>query len=160
MAQITYTQKVYFVVAQHVLFNYSREINMDKLFFVIFNSYYKDNQFKNDNPPLTVGGLFFGMFFGIYMFFCYSYILYHDIENRVGVTREMDCLLGLLGFITTYIYFFWNKRYLIIYEKYKSDTFLRKKSTKFFCFFVVFFLILSTMFLVLIRNKIVFGNWI
>ncbi len=31
---------------------------MDKLFFVIFNSYYKDNEFKNDNLPLTVGGLF------------------------------------------------------------------------------------------------------
>lgn len=133
---------------------------MDKLFFVIFNSYYKDNQFKNDNPPLTVGGLFTAMFFGIYMFFCYSYIYYIDIDARQGPSKALGYIIALLSFITTYVVFFWNKRYLSIYEKYKDNAYLRKKSTKFLCFFLIFSLIVCPMFIILIRNKIVFGNWI
>lgn len=133
---------------------------MDKLFFVIFNSYYKDKQFKYDNPPLTVGGLFFGMFFGIYMFFCYCYLMYLDVGERQGPTQSFGYSLGFLSFITTYLVFFWKKRHMAIYEKYKNDASLRKKSTKFYCFFLVFFLIVCSMFLILIRNKLVFGNWI
>lgn len=79
---------------------------MDKLFFVIFNSYYKDKQFKYDNPPLTVGGLFFGMFFGIYVSFYYCYILYLDIETRHGPTDSAVYLLGFLSLVTTYFCFF------------------------------------------------------
>lgn len=133
---------------------------MDRLFFVIFNSYYKDNQFKNDNPPLTVGGLFFGLFFGIYVSIYYCYIFYIDIEVRQGPTDSAVFLLGFLSLLTTYFGFFWNKRYLTIYEKYKDDIALRNKITIFFCFFLVFFLILSCLFLIAIRNKLVFGNWI
>ncbi|TCQ96226.1 hypothetical protein EDF66_12314 [Sphingobacterium sp. JUb20] len=133
---------------------------MDKLFFVIFNSYYKDNEFKNDNPPLTVGGLFTAMFFGIYMFFCYSYIIYQDVNARQGPTDTLAYLMVILSLATTYFIFFWNKRYLTIYEKYKDDIALRNKTTKFFCFFLVFFLIFSCLFLIAIRNKLVFGKWI
>ena len=133
---------------------------MDKLFFVIFNSYYKDNEFKNDNPPLTVGGLFFGMFFGIYVSFYYCYILYLDIETRQGPTDSAAYLLGLLSLVTTYFCFFWNMRYMSIYEKYKDNATLRKKSIKYFYFFLLFFLILSSLFLSLILNKLVFGNWV
>lgn len=133
---------------------------MDKLFFVIFNSYYKDNEFKNDNPPLTVGGLFTAMFFGIYMFFCYSYIIYQDVNARQGPTDTLAYLMVILSFSTTYFIFFWNKRYMNIYEKYKDNVTLRKKSIKYFYFFLIFFLILSSLFLGLIRNKLVFGNWI
>lgn len=133
---------------------------MDKLFFVIFNSYYKDNQFKNDNPPLTVGGLFFGLFFGLYVTFYYCYILYLDIETRQGPTDSAAILLGFLSVLTTYFVFFGNRRYMTIYEKYKDDIALRSKTTKFFCFFLVFFLILSSLFLIAIRNKLLFGNWI
>ncbi len=133
---------------------------MDKLFFVIFNSYYKDNEFKNDNLPLTVGGLFFGMFFGIYMFFCYSYIIYQDVNARQGPTDTLAYLMVILSFSTTYFIFFWNKRYMNIYEKYKDNVTLRKKSIKYFYFFLIFFLILSSLFLGLIRNKLVFGNWV
>lgn len=133
---------------------------MDKLFFVIFNSYYKDNQFKNDNPPLTVGGLFFGMFFGLYVTFYYCYIFYIDIEVQQGPTDSAAILLGFLSLLTTYFCFFWNKRYLTIYEKYTDDASLRKKSTKFLCFCLIFSLIVCPMFIILIRNKLVFGNWI
>lgn len=133
---------------------------MDKLFFVIFNSYYKDNQFKNDNPPLTVGGLFTVMFFGIYMFFCYSYIIYQDANARQGPTDTLTYLMAFISLATTYFIFFWNKRYMTIYEKYKDDSSLRQKSTKFICFFKVFFLIMCPLFLGLVRNKLVFGNWI
>lgn len=108
---------------------------MDKLFFVIFNSYYKDNEFKNDNLPLTVGGLFFCMFFGIYMFFCYSYIIYQDVNARQGPTDTLEYLMVILSFSTTYFIFFWNKRYMNIYEKYKDNVTLRKKSIKYFYFF-------------------------
>jgi len=38
---------------------------INKLFYIIYNSYYKHGQYKNDMPSLTVGGIFLGCFFGI-----------------------------------------------------------------------------------------------
>lgn len=34
---------------------------LDRLFFIIYNSYFKDGTYKNDIPPLTAGGIFFMM---------------------------------------------------------------------------------------------------
>ena len=51
---------------------------MNKLFYIIYNAYYKHGEYKNDNPSLTVGGMFSVFYYSITYS---SFIIFHLIKN-------------------------------------------------------------------------------
>lgn len=86
----------------------------DYLFFGIFNSYYKDGNYKNDIPWLTAMSIFAAMFF-----LNITSIL--DLfSNREGypVSKSMGYVIGVTGVLLSYVLFVSGKRYEIIYKTF------------------------------------------
>lgn len=86
----------------------------DYLFFGIFNSYYKDGNYKNDIPWLTAMSIFAAMFF-----FNITSVL--DLfSNREGypVSKSMGYVIGVIGVLLSYVLFVSGKRYEIIYKTF------------------------------------------
>jgi hypothetical protein len=133
---------------------------MNRLFYVIYNSYYKDGQYKDDIPSLTVGGIFTISFFSIGL----------SIFNLIGWINPLYSKIKIGNFITffsisfcaliVYFLFYHNKRYRKIYQTYKNNVFLNSKLAKRFSFFIVILFILSPIILVMIQTKIHYGWWI
>jgi hypothetical protein len=135
---------------------------MNKLFYIIYNSYYKHGEYKNDNPSLTVWGIFLIFFFSISLDIVIITKLINDpLFLHFQKPSKPFILLGLVLFgALVYFLFFHNKRYYEIYETYKENIFLNKKSTKYWGFFIVFFIIVSPLIIGLVRNKIYFNYWV
>lgn len=134
---------------------------MNKLFYIIYNSYYKHGKYKKDNPPLTVWGIFLVFFFS----FSYSIAIIIGWINPLyyrlpKINKPMMLLVTVFFGTIVYFLFYHNKRYHKIYETYKDDVFLNSIIAKYLGFFIAFFIILSPIFLGLIRNKIFLGHWI
>lgn len=134
---------------------------MFKLFYIIYNSYYKHGNYRKDIPKLTV--------FGIFLVFTYSLIvLIFDIgkiisdphTKNVGASSSLFYLIVGTAVLLVYLLFFNKEKYKMIYEKYKDDTFLNSKKAKVIGFFTIIFVILAPMILWIVRNKIAFGYWV
>lgn len=133
---------------------------MNRLFYIIYNSYYKDGEYKNDIPSLTVGGIFTISFFSIGL----------SIFNVIGCINPLYSKIKIGNFVAffsiffcgliVYFLFYHNKRYRKIYETYKDNVFLNSKLAKRFSFFIVILFILSPIILVMIQTKINYGWWI
>ena len=133
---------------------------MNKLFYIIYNSYYKHGAYKNDIPSLTVGGIFFILFSSILksimMLVEWTETFYKKFEYSSGKNFFIitsSCLL-------VYFVFYHNKRYQKIYTKYKNNAFLNSKTAKLLGFSLVIIMILSPIFLAAIHTKIKYGWWI
>lgn len=134
---------------------------INKLFYIIYNSYYKHGAYKNDIPTLTVGAIF-GVFFlsiGYSSLIVFGWInpMYYNLPK---LSKAILSLITLLFGIIVYFVFYHEKKYQRIYIKYKEDTFLNSKSGKVFGFFFVLIIIVSPIILALARNKICAGYWV
>ena len=135
---------------------------INKLFYIIYNSYYKHGEYKNDTPSLTVGGIFLVFFFSI----GYSGLIIIKLLNDPfflylpKLINTILILFTILFGIIVFFMFYHNKRYQEIYLTYKEDVFLNSKLAKLLGFFIVFFIILSPLIIGLVRNKICFGYWV
>ncbi len=135
---------------------------INKLFYIIYNSYYKHGEYKNDTPSLTVGGIFLVFFFSI----GYSGLIIIKLLNDPfflylpKLSKPILILFTILFGIIVFFMFYHNKRYQEIYLTYKEDVFLNSKLAKLLGFFIVFFIILSPLIIGLVRNKICFGYWV
>lgn len=133
---------------------------MNKLFYIIYNSYYKHGEYKKDIPTLTVGAIF-GIFFssiGRSILDIIGWI--NPIYYPIKLSKPFFWLLLIAYSAIVYFAFYHNKRYQKIYEAYKEDVFLNSQKGKFFGFFIVFGIILLPVILALIHNKIFLGYWI
>lgn len=132
---------------------------MNKLFYLIYNSYYKDGEYKNDMPNLTVGGIFI-------VFFCSLFLsgvlliskLYptskHESENKIWLI-----LLILLSSLFTFIRFFYKKKYQQIYNQHKSNSALNSFTGKVIGFTIVILGIISPILCSFLANKLINGRW-
>lgn len=135
---------------------------MNRLFYIIYNSYYKHGEYKNDTPSLTVGGIFLIFFYSIGST---GLIIIRLINNPLfrhspKLGKPIQLLITIFYGIIVYFIFYHNKRYQKIYETYKEDVFLNSKLVKHLGFFIVFFVILFPFIIGLVRNKIYFGHWV
>lgn len=133
---------------------------LDKLFFVIYNSYYKDGGYKNDIPSLTVGGIF-GIFFLSLTLSAYCIIgwVYPEYERLPHWSKSVLTLITLMFGVLTYFIFYHHKRYTKIYERYKGNEFLNGRIAKFGSFTIIIIGIIFPLILALVRNKISKGHW-
>lgn len=128
---------------------------LTKLFFIIYNTYYRNGNFKNDIPPLTVGGIF------LIFFFCTGMSIHATLRlleiNSLASTDVMSprfaTVIVLGSVVTTYTLFFMNKKYTIIYEKFKDDIFLNSFFGKVLGFLIVILGIILPFVLAYIRLK-------
>lgn len=138
---------------------------IDKLFYIIYNSYYKHGEYKNDNPSLTVGGIFVGCFFGIGLsiksIINFTNPLFDPVNNPAAkASKPLMLLVTLICGVLVYFVFYHNKRYQKIYEQFKEDGFLNSKLAKYLAFTTAILIIISPLILALLYNKICRGYWV
>jgi hypothetical protein len=133
---------------------------IDRLFYIIYNTYYKHGNFKNDIPPLTVFGLFCMALFSVTLCFVYAFYLIGDPTYFRHNPPIGTGIYFIASIVLTYLLFYRNKRYETIYNRYKHIQTYDQWSVKIMAFAFVFLLIFSTFLGLLIFNKIYFGNWL
>ncbi len=90
------------------------------VFYHIFKRYYKDNKYKNDIPWLTATGIIsVPTFFLLTSVFAIIYYLF--VESNVPQIGSTFTIFGLAFTVINYLWFTYNKRYLSIYEHYKTS---------------------------------------
>jgi len=134
---------------------------MDKIFYIIYNSYYKHGNYKKDIPIVTVGGL---VLFGLFSIFVAIFMLIYWIQTPYAkfphANRFFMLFCTVLFGTITYYLFFYNERYLKIYDKYKSNVFLNSFTAKFFGFSILIIIYLIPFIICFARNLIVLGSWL
>ena len=129
------------------------------IFYIIYNSYYKHGNYKNDNPPFTVFFIFAISFFSQLLLLIEVYRVIQDPYTRYLGSKSILRALGFLCFIPTYLLFYLNRRYEVIYNTYKEDPLANSFPGKVIGWSVLIFCILSPFLFSLIRNKIYFDAW-
>lgn len=90
------------------------------VFYHVFKRYYKDNKYKNDIPWLTATGIIsVPTFFLLTSVFAIIYYLF--VESNVPQIGSTFTIFGLAFTVINYLWFTYNKRYLSIYEHYKTS---------------------------------------
>ena len=134
---------------------------MDKLFYIIYNSYYKHGDFKKDIPVATVGGIFL---FCVYSIFAAVFMVFYWISTPHSMLPKIARVIILFSVIIfgaiTFFLFFYNKRHLKIYERYKDNLFLNSSGGKILGFTVLIFIYLMPLIICFLRNIIVLGRWL
>lgn len=131
-----------------------------KLFYIIYNAYYKDGNFKNDNPSLTVGGIFTVFLFCVFLLIFLILDWINPLCQIPKVNKPIMFLVTCFFGTIVYFIFFYKKKNILIYEKFKDNHLLNSKAAKAWGFFIVFFTMLSPIFLLMIKTKINYGWWI
>lgn len=133
---------------------------MNRLFYVVYNSYYKNGEYENDIPSLTVGGIFLIFLSSIVKSISIIIGWVNPVYSKIKFDKLTLLLFLILYGIIVYLLFYHKKRYLTIYQKYKDNTFLNSKLAKRLGFFIVILVIISPIILVMIQTKIHYGWWI
>lgn len=134
---------------------------IDKWFYIVFNSYYKHGNFKNDHPTWTVGGIFTFAVFTIILTLTmiYGFITgdYKTPDTKRYGTLEPSPgkVMLLIGFVIIYFSFFYKKRHLQIYEKYKEDEFLNSVKAKRIAFLLVILVYLLPIIVPIFVHKVI-----
>jgi len=133
---------------------------MDRLFYIVFNSYYKHGTYKNDIPPLTVFGIFCIAIFSNLLLLRDVILLLND--PMYFRTHKASSIIPYLiaSAIITYFTFYYKKRYVKIYERYCHITLYSGILAKIIAFATIIFLISLPVLFALLYNKFYFGNWI
>lgn len=133
---------------------------MNKLFYVIYNSYYKHGEYRNDIPLLTVWGIM------VVSFVCLTILGIDVVHAFLNPTARLPILgkntwMSILVFYSLlyYLFFVFRKRYLEVYNRYKDAQFVNSKTGKTIAWTFVIFSFVSPFAFALIWNKIAFGAW-
>jgi prolipoprotein diacylglyceryltransferase len=117
---------------------------MDFIFYTIYNSYFKHGNYKNDIPPLTVGGIFF--------ISVKDYFLFGNIVTKPFSQLEAALIGWGCGFCIYFIFYF-NKRYIRIYTRYKDHKLANSWSGKIIGWLSILFIMLSPFIFISIRKN-------
>jgi hypothetical protein len=132
---------------------------MNRLFYIIYNSYYKNGEYKDDIPSLTVGGIFLICFFCIRLT-VWAIMGLVNTPYHHAKTSNSTVMVEIIAYgIIVYFLFYHNKRYRRIYEKYKENTFLNSKMAKRLGFMIVILIIVFPFVLGLVSYRILSGHW-
>lgn len=89
------------------------------IFFHIYKRYYKDGQYSNDIPWLTVSVILgVSSFFYLLSLAVLIYSIFCDCEIQ-SLNKNPIIILGFVLVGVNYLWFFNNRHYLKIYEKYR-----------------------------------------
>lgn len=133
---------------------------IDKLFYIIYNSYYKHGKFHNDSPPLTVFGIFCIATNSLLMMSVSSVYQYNDpLYLRKNHLPNRGIWL-IISVALVYFTFYHNKRYQKIYEKYSHNLAYDALLQKVIAFTTMVLLIATPFIFALIYNKLYFGSWL
>jgi len=117
---------------------------IDRLFYIIYNSYYKHGKYQNDIPPLTVFGIFcMGLLSLIFTIFLCVYHLKDPYYFRHNPQPPGQGVIFIISIIITYFAFYYKKRYKEIYNKFKDISSYDTKHARFLAFSFMILLILS-----------------
>ncbi len=133
---------------------------MNKLFYIIYNSYYKHGEYKNDIPSLTVGGIFLIFFYSIIKSVLIIVGWINPVYYQINFDKPLRFLFFVLYGFIVYFLFYYKKRYKSIYNMYKENEFLNSKKGKILGFCSVILVIVLPIILGIVRNKIVHGYWV
>lgn len=134
---------------------------MDRLFYIIYNTYYKHGEYKNDIPPLTVFGIFCVAICSVGICIIFGYHLIQDpLYFRHKRQSGGNGFWFLCSVVITYFTFYHNKRYRIIYDKFKDIHQFDNLTYRVTAFVFMILLIFSPIIFGLIYNKLYFGEWL
>ncbi len=127
---------------------------MDFIFYIIYNSYFKHGNYKNDIPPLTVGGIFTVVFFCVILLIkgIHSYYSYGDIPAR-SFGKVYNIAIGWMCAGLVYLVFYHNKRYIKIYHRFKDNQFANSWPGKILGWMAIALLMLSPFIFTSIRKN-------
>ncbi|TKT91787.1 hypothetical protein [Dyadobacter frigoris] len=126
---------------------------LDRLYYVILSYYSRNTEHKIDTPGITVFFIF------TILFYCLAYVLILPTIDIINYPDHAQLTIGkptMLGILITsgalvYLLFIRNKRYLKIYTKYRSDTFLNSKTGRWVYWGIYILLLLSPVIYIEIR---------
>ena len=134
---------------------------IDRLFYIIYNKYYKHGEYKNDIPPLTVFGLFLAAITALLL------LMYIIIKLAIDPTSYQQHrvkfpfgLIFIIGLLITYFSFYYRQRYKIIYEKYKDNLNYDSLQIRIFAFVIVYLTIFSPFIYGVLWIRIYQGMWV
>ena len=130
------------------------------IFYIIYNSYYKHGNFKNDVPAYTVFFIFRFSFFCQMLFLIGLWDLINDPYTNAEISKLANIIFFLSCLAITYFLFYLNKKYVVIYNTYKNDLFANSHLGKFMGWSFIILSILFPFLSALIINKIYLGNWV
>lgn len=133
---------------------------MNKLFYIIYNSYYKHGKYKNDIPPLTVFGIFCVAIFSILNTVADVIYLIKDPTYFRTHTAPSPTVYFFISIIVTLLLFYRNKKYKKIYNKYKNVEKYDKIEIRIIAFSIIVMLIIFPILFALVYNKFYFGSWL
>ncbi|KHJ36638.1 hypothetical protein PBAC_31920 [Pedobacter glucosidilyticus] len=130
---------------------------MDFLFYVMYNMYYKDGEYKNDKPAFTVFCQFVACIFGFLAGLTNLYFWYVKGACYIYIFTINHWFFFLLSSsIITYLLFYYNKRYLKIYENYKNNYVGNHYITRLIAIILMFFLLLFGLVVSYIKRQYIF----
>ena len=134
---------------------------VDKLFYIIFNSYFKHGDYKNDIPPVTVFAIFMMAIFCLGLcLLCAGYLIRdpnHFVKHKPLYGYH---LWFVASAVINYHLFYHKKRYRRIYEVYKDNLVYDTLLYRVAAFIVIVLLILSPFIMALFYNKLHSGHWV
>ncbi|WP_256002024.1 hypothetical protein [Pedobacter deserti] len=137
---------------------------VNKLFYIVYNSYYKHGNYKRDIPALTVGGIFCAVVFSLFL--TAHFMFFYEKDEGKEMISWLGCSKGQLIFhsifiaamLITYFRFFWRNTHRAIYEQFKADEYLNSRKAKFIGFAVVLFFILLPILYAIIKAYCLYGS--
>lgn len=123
---------------------------MDFLLFIIYNMYYKDGNYKNDRPAVTVFFQFSTCINGLIWGFVNIFYWYNKGSCYNYTTLSRGIISLICSAMITYFLFFYKNRFKEIHEKYQNNNSARLFLIRFlailFMFCMLFFSLIVTYF--------------
>jgi hypothetical protein len=89
---------------------------IDYIFFGIFNTYYKDGNYKNDIPEYTAMMIFGAMFFLNIL----ALLWFFSSGDGSPISKPIAFVIGGFCVLLSYLLFMYRKRYESIYNAFSS----------------------------------------
>lgn len=126
---------------------------MDFLFFVMYNMYYKDGNYKNDMPAYTVFMQFTACVFGVLWGGVSAFYWYYKDSCYDYASLSKGFLALICAMTITYFLFYHNNRYKKIYLTYKDNVFARSFLARVISVLVMFCMLLFSLIVIYFQRK-------
>jgi len=105
---------------------------IDFIFYTIFSYYYDNGKTNEKNyPPVAKTYFIFLLFFNFLLIGVYIISNFNVLEKNKPFLWGISAKIGTpICAIITYFVFYFNKRYLRIYERFRTNTFANNKNGK------------------------------
>jgi|GEM_PF-2673680 len=107
-------------------------ICFDFIFYVIFSYYYNDGKTDKRNYP-PIGQTYFIMvifFVGFFLFLLSAFEKLYDFGTDSQDSKIHARIVAVIALVFTYFAFYYKKRYIKIYNKFKKKPFPNSKNGK------------------------------